>query len=238
MRTIKKLLLISIALTSALVGEPLKTHTELSYMTSSGNSDTDTFSLKSELSKKFNDIHSVNGKITALYVTDSNGDAIANQHHLEGKYNYTFSSDFFAYLKANYTKDKFSGYNYRYTIGPGFGYHIPIRDKAHSLDLSLGALYSEDKIEADDSTETYQSSEVELKYVWNIQENLKFKEDISYRTDLDKTENYYADSVTSIEQKLSDKLSLGLSYTIKYQNESPTYKNTDRIFLTSLIIDY
>lgn len=233
----EKLLLASTVVASSLFGDPLNTHTELSYMTSSGNSNTDTLSLKSELSKKFDETKGVKGKITALYVTDDNGDAIANRHYLEGEYNHKVSKNFFGYLKANYTKDKFSGFDYRYNVGPGLGYHVPIENKDHSLDLSLGAMYSEDSIE-NGSSEDYQSGEVALKYAWKIQDGLKFKQDLSYRTDLDETDNYFADSTTALEYKITDMLSLGTSYTVNYQNESPTDKNTDRIFLTSLIIDY
>jgi putative salt-induced outer membrane protein len=228
--------LLSSAVALSLSADPLKTHTELSYMNSSGNSETDTLSIKSEFNKIIDEQSKFSGKLTGLYVTDS-GEEIANRYYIEGQYNRKISLNFFTYLKANYSNDKFSGYNYRSNIGPGLGYSFPISNADHSLDFSLGALYSTDDIEEGD-VENHASGDIALKYAWKILENLKFKQDLSYQTKLDDSENYFADSVTAFEYKLSNMISLGTSYTIHYQNNSPAKTNRDNVFLTSLIVDY
>jgi len=235
-----------------------KAHLELSYMNASGNSETDTFSMKSDFSKKFDDTKSIKGKANGSFVTDDKGDEIANKFYVEGEYDHKVSTDFFAFLKTDYTADKFSGFEYKVNVGPGVGYKVPFKAKGQALDLSLSIAYSQDKIQNADDSENYSSGNLGIKYVWEINELWKFKQDLSGHQDFEDSENYSAKSVTALEHKLTslgiDKLgvvgevlkplekssvSLGVSYTINYQNNVPDDKKaTDKLFLTSLIIDY
>jgi len=120
--------------------------------------------------------------------------------------------------------------------GPGIGYHFPTTSDKHSLNFSLGIAYSQDKEDTIDS-EDYSSGSTDIKYIWDISDFWKFKQDLSYQLDFEDSENYSAKSVTAFEHKISSLLSLGISYSVNYQNNAPE-ENTDKLFLTSLIIDY
>jgi putative salt-induced outer membrane protein len=239
MRYLTKTVILSAITAVSLFGESeLQTHTELSYMNSAGNTEAQTLSLKSELLKEFSAKDSAKGKVTALYAEDGAGDATANNHYLEGEYDRKFTEKLFGYVKGNYSKDKFSGYKYRYNVGPGVGYSIKLPNPDHKLEVSAGIMYSEDKFEAGNSSD-YQSGELGAKFGWKIAQGLKFKEDVLYRTDMSDTENYTLNSVTALENKISDILSLGVSYSLLYNNLAPEgTEDTDKIFLLSLIIDY
>ena len=239
----------------------VKAHLELSYMNSSGNSETETFSMKSDFSKKFDDTKSIKGKANGSFVTDKNSktddNEIANKLYIEGEYDHKVSTDFFAFIKTDYTADKFSGFEYKVNVGPGLGYKVPFKAKGHSLDLSLSIAYSQDKEQKENSNSiNYSSGNLGIKYVWEINKLWKFKQDLSGHQDFENSENYSAKSSTALEHKLTslgiDKLgvvgevlkplekssvSLGVSYTINYQNNAPK-KDVDRLFLTSIIIDY
>jgi len=231
------------------VDTELKTHTELSYVNTSGNSYTETLSVKLEFDKSFDEINQVKGKGEGIYSkTESENeitkkieeDIVANKLYLEAEYIYNLKdSSFFSFVKTDYTDDKFSGYDYRLNIGPGLGYKLPIENDDHSLDLSMSIQYSQHKIDEAKDAESYSSGKTALKYLWNVKQGTKFKQDLSYQTSFDDTENYFVESITGIEIQLTDMLSLGSSYKVNYQNITPqSAVHTDKVFLTSLIIDY
>lgn len=230
-------LIASTLLFSTLSADPLKTHIELSYMNSSGNSETDTFSMKSDFLKKLDKDKIFKGKATGIYVTDDNGKETTNKFYIEGEYDHKVSDNFFGFIKTDYTADKFSGFEYRLNIGPGIGYKVPISNQAHNLNLALGISYSQDKAYDIDSN-NYSSGNADIKYIWTITPDfLTFKQDISYHQDFENADNFSGKSVTAFEHKISSLLSLGISYTVNYQNEAPE-EDVDKLFLTSLIIDY
>jgi len=230
-----------------------KAHLELSYMNSSGNSETDTFSMKSDFSNKFDNTKSIKGKANGSFVTGETGEEIANKFYIEGEYDHKVSKYFFAFLKTDYTADKFSGFEYKINVGPGVGYKVPFKSKSQALDLSLSIAYSQDKIQDASNYKDYSSGNLGIKYIWKINELWKFKQDLSGHQDFETADNYSAKSVTAIEHKLTglgiiedfikplkqSSISLGMSYTINYQNNVPDDKQaTDKLFLTSIIIDY
>jgi putative salt-induced outer membrane protein len=223
--------------TTASQSEPLKVHLELSYMNSSGNSETDTFSLKSDFSKKFDDTKSFKGKANGSLVTDDNGEETTNKFYIEGEYDHKLNSSFFGFIKTDYTADKFSGYDYKVNIGPGVGYKVSFNNKAHNLDFSLGIAYSQDQEKDKDDYETYSSANFGVKYAWKISPLSTLKQDLSVHQDFQDSDNYSGKSVSAFEHKLTDMVSLGVSYSIDYQNNAPA-KDIDKIFLTSLIIDF
>jgi putative salt-induced outer membrane protein len=229
----------------------LKTHTELSYVNTSGNSYTETLSVKLEFDKHFDKVNQIKGKGEGIYsktesedentgVTEE--DIVANKLYLEAEYDYNLEdSSFFAFVKSDYINDKFSGYDYRLNIGPGLGYKIPIKNDDHSLDLSISIQYSQNKADQKGSkADSYSSGKTALKHLWNVKQGTKFKQSLSYQTSFDDSENYFIESITGIEIQLTDMLSLGSSYKVNYQHLLPTEEavHTDKIFLTSLIIDY
>jgi putative salt-induced outer membrane protein len=219
--------------------DKVKTHAELSYMKTTGNTKTETFSLKSEIEAILSEKSELKGKANALYATDSEDNEIANKKYLEAEYNYNFSKNFYGLLKTDYTDDKFSGYEYQLNVGPGVGYKFPFKTDKHSLDTALSLRYSENEFSESGKVDSFSSTELTLKYVWQIEEKLKFKQDASHLVSNDETENYFTKTISAIEYKLSENLSLGTSYTWNYQNQAPVdAERIDTLFLTSLIIDY
>jgi putative salt-induced outer membrane protein len=249
---IKKLLL-SLALVGSIVGtttnvlaqEELKeepkwsTHVEMSYVSTNGNTDTQTFSVKLE-SKLEKDINRYFVKFSGLYAK-SNDQETASQWLLNGRWEKILTKKMFAFVDATYLADKFSGYDYRLSIGPGIGYDF-VKSAKHDLKGLFSVLYYYDNyIEGSpDSSDSYVAGKGEINYRWLIRENLKFKEDANFIISFNDTDKYFLNSETGIETKINSNISLGVSYRIAYQNQlpSPDVKHTDTTFLTSLIIDF
>lgn len=219
-------------------GRSWKARIEFSYVKSSGNTDTQTLAGNLGISKL--------GDVNRYYLdgsllqAESDGEETSNKISLNGRWERTFSERFFGLLSTGYSRDKFSGFDYRVFGGPGIGYDL-IKTDIHKLQWLLSFLYYRDEFSVgDERSDSYQTGKVSAKYEWQIQENVKLKETLDYLVSLKDTDRSFIDSVTSVEVKINQSISLGVSYTINYQNKppSPDLKNSDVTFLTKLIFDF
>lgn len=208
---------------------------EASYVRTSGNTDTETFAGKLEASYEPS-ANRYYGKAGALY-GKTDGDATANQWHLEGRYERALTERLFAFAAATYVNDDFSGYKYQATVGPGLGYEFLKTDRHHLKGLA-SILYAYDKFD-DGESDSYAAGQVQGDYTWQITETTKFRELATYRVSLEDASVYFATSETSLEVKVASNVSLGVGYLIGYRNQPPAGSEyTDRTFLTSLIVTY
>jgi len=216
----------------------LISHAELGYQSTSGNTQTDTFTFDGNVKKAW-DVHSISAKADAQYAKDEDT-VIKNKFSAELKYNYAFTNSILFDYTLGYKKDKFSAFNYQAYTGPGLKY-IAINNKEHTLDFTGSILYSMDDYDGAITAETeeYSSFKAELNYGWKITETLKFTQDLSYRSSFEDSDVNFAYSKTAIITKISDMFSAGLSYKIDYVNEVPTgIDNSDKTLAINLILDY
>ncbi len=262
----KKIVLLSLATTLMLSAtddvkkNELKTHTELSYVQTQGNTDTVAFALDFAGTKAW-DKHSIKLDLDALYGTD-NSIETKNKFLGEFNYDYHFADHFALNYLVGYKNDKFSGFEYQFYTGPGIKY-IAFDSKVHKLNFQGNILYNLDetmdeyfdangneiKYPYPDGTvgatvvkgksEDYTGYSLKGDYAWKITENFDFVQELSYRSAFEESDNYFAFSKTGVMAKISDMFSMGVSYKIDYTNLPPADKEyTDRTFMTSLIIDY
>ncbi len=213
-----------------------KIHSEVSYVKTSGNSDTETLSVKTEV-KKEEVINRYSFKGEFLYGKTDNKEN-TNKFYLLGRWERLLTKKLFGFIQGDYLRDRFSGFDYRTVWGFGLGYDF-IKTKKHQLKglVSLGYTFEDLKSGA---TDDYTSGKAEILYQWNIRENLKFKEDLNYLQSFKEYKIYYINSSTGLEVKINAHFSLGVGYKIAYQHSPPStgIKKTDTTFLTSLIYDY
>jgi len=217
---------------------PWKTHIEVSYVSTSGNTETESLSGKLEVKKEVQKNRYL-VRSNVLYARNNNEDT-ANKGALEGRWERTITKRLFGFLTSKYSRDKFSGYKYRVSAGPGMGYDIIKTDK-HFLKGLVSVLYNHDRYsEGFKKSDDYSAGNAGINYVWQILENLKFKENADYLVSFDDTEKYFINSETALEVKINKYLSLGLSYIVAYQNYLPKVgaEHVDTTFMTSLIIDF
>ena len=209
-------------------------HLELSYVQTSGNSNTSTFSTKVEASTALSEKSNFRAKGNILY-SENDNDSSANKYDIELDYNYMLSEKIYSYFGVNYLKDQFSDYDYRLNAGPGLGYKL-LDDKEQTIDLQGGLDYALDQY-SDGIKDEYVASRAEVNYRYKINENLKFKQMFNYLVSLEDNNKYFMASDTSLGVKMTDNLSLGVSYRIDYVNQT-SKEHADRKLLTSLIIDF
>ncbi len=209
-------------------------HLELSYVQTSGNTNTTTFSSKLQGTAALSTTQSIKVKGSVLY-SENDENTSANKYNIELDYNHMLSEKLYSYMGINYIKDELSDYDYRLDIGPGLGYKV-LEDGIQTVDIQGGLDYAYDKYN-DGSKDNYLAGRGELNYKYRFSENVEFKQMISYLSSFEDGKKYFAVSDSAIGVKMTQNLSLGVSYNMDYTNKTEKEK-LDTKFLTSLIVDF
>ena len=214
----------------------IKTHAEFGFVNNKGNTNSNTLTLDAKIEKAWGK-HNLSFLVDGEYASDE-GEETKNKYLLELEYDYKLKDRLYFEYLIGYKYDEFSGYNYQAYTGPGLKY-IAIDTKKHKLEVGNNILYAID--EAEDTKEKYDylSYRAKALYSWQILENLKFEETLTYRTDISKIDNYCLFSKTALISKITDIFSVSLSYKVDYVNEPKSdTKRTDRTTTANLIADF
>ena len=209
-------------------------HLELSYVQTNGNTNTTTFSSKLQGIAALSDTESIKAKGSILY-SESDENTSANKYNVELDYNHMINKKLYSYMGINYIKDQLSDYDYRLNIGPGLGYKF-LEDEIQTIDIQGGLDYAYDKYKPG-TTDNYLAGRTELNYKYKFSQSVEFKQMLSYLASFEDGEKYFAVSDSEISVKMTQNLSLGVSYNMDYTNKTEKEK-LDTKFLTSLIIDF
>ena len=192
------------------------------YVATTGNTDTSKFNAKAEGTlEKEKWRHYF--KATALN-SDSNGVTDAERYFMVGKSDFKYKENSYVFGRADYETDKFSGFDYQYTVTLGIGHRYLKKYPTMTLDVDAGLGLKGFKAEG-------QSSDIEglgrlsAKYIWDFQEKSNVSEEVS--AEFANSFDVYK-STTGLTVQLIGKLALGLSYTVKYTSDVlPGFKKTD-----------
>lgn len=191
-----------------------KASAELGYVSTSGNTETDTLNAKLQGSTESENWRN-EGNITALKSSTSDI-TTAEKYTLTLQSNYKLESPNFLFGNFNYEDEKFSGYDYRATVTVGYGRRI-IEDDAMILDLEIGPGVRRSKL---DLGETDNETIVRgaAKYNWKISKTSEFSEVFTVEAGEDVT---VLKSVTGLSSQINGSLSMKFTYTIKDTSEVP-----------------
>jgi putative salt-induced outer membrane protein len=145
------------------------------------------------------------------------------------------------YLVA-YKDDRFSGYVYQAYTGLGIRYKF-INTNKHKLSIDSNILFAVDNLQKSNLhssyTEKYMSYKSKVKFSWQMLKNLKFNQELTYRTQVDEMSNYFVYSKSMFSSRLSDIFSTGISYKLDYINKKAVGKKyTDGTITFNLVADY
>ena len=239
----KGIIIFSIFMVSTLQAEEIqkndlwKMRAEMSFVDTAGNTDVQTISGKLEIKREeFVNRYFFTGKI--LEVRERERET-SNKISSEARWERNITERMFTLFTAGYIKDIFSGYEYRFSVGPGIGYTF-INAEGHRLQWLISSIYYYDKFSAGKDSDDYLTGKTTVKYEWKILENLKFKETLDSFISFKNTDKYFVDSEAAVEVKINKSVSIGINYSVNYQNISPAseIEHTDITFLTTLIIDF
>jgi putative salt-induced outer membrane protein len=238
MKAIGSLLFVILFFSHSFASEKkITTRFELSYARTSGNTKTENISANYNLEGLFE-----KNKVIArcgLIMARNDQTESANKFNAEIRYERTFTGRLFGFIESIYLRDRFSGYEYRFSTGPGLGF-VVIQKEKHELKALLSGLYDFEKGSVGTSeSSSYASAKLACEYAGKIKEHVILKGKADYLTSVDETEKYYINAETSLEVAMSSHISIGLRYLVSYQNQvpAPEIKKIDTTFLTSLIFN-
>ena len=156
----------------------------------------------------------------------------AEAYQLGWKTEYNFSPRDYAFGRANWRKDRFSGYEQQLSQTLGYGRRL-IDSAAHVLNAEVGV--GARQLDLPDGTD---ESDVILRagldYVWTLSETTQFSQDLVIESG---DTNTYIESISALTAQLIGDIALVASYTIKNNSDVlPGLEKTDT--WTAISLEY
>jgi len=213
-----------------------KFHFEIGYMDTTGNTNTRSFNTDIKIQKRWWDKHLFVYIFDGQYSKDD-GEVSKNKYLTELDYNYDFLKTWKTTYVTGYKKDKFSAFEYQFYTGPGMEYQF-FKTKTHAFSMQGNILYALDKRYDNGLKDDYLSARFKGKYFLQLIENLTFDEELSYRTDLQDTQNYFIYSVSKLSLKVYKHFFMNVSYKYDYTNEADENEKYDTTFSVNAVVDF
>lgn len=241
--------LITLALASTALAEPApKPASELEFgiITTSGNTKTESYKGKVDFKQdltQWRNRYLLEGlyKRDEVVIDEESGEKIqqttADKIFASAQGDYKINKEFAAlFLYGEYERNRFSGFDYQYTLAVGYADRLFTTDNSH-LAYDIGPGYSVDQPEAQlDENDLWVEPDQEetaiirlsARYLYQFSETAKFTQEISSNYSTESEGNSKTKSVTAVTAQLVSSLALRASYTVDYNSEVPAdRKHTD-----------
>lgn len=207
----------------------------LSFVTTSGNSDTTTLGLDLGL-KRTPDPWG--WELAAFFLrSEQDGETTAERYggslRADRKLDERWS--LFGSLSADH--DAFAGYDLRGIVASGGTYHA-LLGPVHELSFDAGLTWTtEDLVAAEDRD--FLGGMLGLSWAWHPRKGTTLGERLVWYPDFDETSDWRLTSETSLQAALSERLALKVGYLVRYDNEPvPGFDTTDTTTTISLVVGF
>ncbi len=210
--------LTAVVLNANVMAEPIKGEAELGYVSTSGNSETQTVNAKLKLTKNSKKwFHEA--KLSALS-NSSDSTTTAEKYTAFWQSDRKLDDRSSLYVNSTYEDDRFSGFDYQATVGAGYGYKV-IDDDVKTLTLEIGPGYRVNAVtEGKDETEV--TLRVAEDFVWKFSPTAEFNQYLNVEGGKDNTITKLG---VSLKAALTGALSLKLGFDVKLTKEVPVGKD-------------
>lgn len=148
--------------------------------------------------------------------------------------NWKFDDRLYAYLLLSGERDRFAGYNSRFTESAGLGYRVIDRERL-KLDVEGGPALRQTDFVGGDSEFTV-SGRVAGNLIWDIAPTTRFTQNASVFLE---SGNSTITSLSAITTKMSDALSLRASFELRHETDPPFgRKSTDTATRVTVVYDF
>jgi putative salt-induced outer membrane protein len=210
---------------------------ELSFVSTSGNSQTTTLAGKNLLKYKFTERLEGKWDIAGLSSED-NDIKTAERYSTNLQLTYLSTQRLYSGLSVGWLKDEFAGFKNKYYVGPLIGYKFFTGPK-HFLDGELGLNYTKEEY-IDNSEEEFLEGRAFGYYEYAFSEKTKFSQSLQYLHDFSGNNNHKVTSLTALTVVITEIFSIKTGYEIRYINRpvSETLENTDSILTVALVVSF
>lgn len=207
----------------------------LALLTASGNSSSQSGSLKLEVARERAAHDRITLKAGGLY-NRSDGADTAEQEHASGQYDYFHTEEIYSLYSLLLERDAFAGFDYRVTGRVGIGRQfIKTENDRLNGEAGLDYVYEEKDPEAED----FPVARLYGKWLHTFREGLVFTQEAEFLENLSDTADLRVNTLTALEVALSTHLSLKTSVTMNYDAvPAESKKTTDIYTATALVVTY
>ncbi len=208
----------------------------LSFLSTSGNSDTESFGLDIKAVRKptpwglefnanFNRAESDSVLTAERYFAGIRGTRALNERWT-----------LFAGLSGE--KDEFAGFDFR-TVIEGGGTYKAIDSEKTFLSFDGALTYTdEDRLEPNPD-ESFMGALAAMHFVWKFSPTASLSQDLSYFPNFDTSSDWRAESITALQASMTEKLAVRLSYEMRYRNDPiGDADDTDTTTKASLVLNF
>jgi len=207
----------------------------LSFVTASGNTDSETLSVSAEAIRK-GEVNKLDLSAGIVYGTLEEEES-SKYWYSKAKYDHDIYEKTYLFALTTLEGNELAGYHLRFGAFGGPGYRF--LEGTHNLSAEIGPGYIfEDRI--DDSDRSFFSGRVYSKYLYNITKKATFSQDIEYLIDFDDEDDYRVNAETALNFAITELISFKTSVKIQYVNKPPTedIDKTDVFTSTSLVFTF
>jgi putative salt-induced outer membrane protein len=196
--------------------EPWKGALGLSYVDTSGNSETSAFGLDFKVER----LPEPWGlEITGLFNRASDaGDVTAERYYLGGRAKRALGDRWELFGGLSGEKDQFAGFDLRLLVEAGAAYKLVLGPK-HFLSADAGLTYTDENRLEPEPDASWLGGVLGLAYEWKISDTTSFTERFLYYPNFDESSDWRLSSDTGIQTAISSLLALKFSYEYRYRNE-------------------
>jgi putative salt-induced outer membrane protein len=196
--------------------EPWKGALGLSYVDTSGNSETSAFGVDFKVER----LPEPWGlEITGLFNRASNnGELSAERYYLGGRAKRALGDRWELFGGLSGEKDEFAGFDLRLLAEAGVSYKVLLGPK-HFLSFDGGLTYTDEDRFEPVPDEAWFGGVLGLAYEWKITDSTSLTERLLYYPNFDESSDWRLASDTGIQAAISEMLALKFSYEYRYRNE-------------------
>jgi putative salt-induced outer membrane protein len=148
--------------------------------------------------------------------------------------NWKFDDRAYLYGAAQYERDRFSGFNSRFSLSAGAGYSA-IKSPAMKLDLELGPAFRQTDF-IDQTAESNVAARGSLDFGWKLSRGISVTQNASAYVE---QSNSTVSTKSALLTKLIGPLSAQFSYSVQFESMPPIgRKTTDTTSRAALVVDF
>lgn len=218
---------------SAADTKPWKNSAELSFVSTNGNSKTQTTSIKDTFVYDFDDKTKAEIEGGGLGAR-SEGRVIAEQYYAEEKVARKFSDRDYVFERYRWDRNLFAGVLHRHDFSLGVGRELWKTPKDLLIAEAAPGYLNEER--QNERRKSFASARAYAKYVREISKTAKFAQDAEYTLSLQDARDARLNTETSLTAALSTSLSVKNSFVWRHDGRPPRGKRKDDTLLSVALI--
>lgn len=192
-----------------------KGETELGYVLTTGNTDTETTHGKFGISNTTGAL-TTSLKLEALSGKDNNT-TTKEKYNTALKFDYSLTEVSYLTSQLTYEKDRFSGFTFQSTASAGYGHKLVNNDTV-KLAIEAGPGYRRDRIDTTGKIDDEAIGRFALDFAWKLSENAEFSEVFTIEAG---DNNQIYKSEAALKSTIVGNLAMKISHQAKYVQEVP-----------------